>query len=565
VLPLLLALVAHGTLYRSADGGATFTARSDVYSPIAIDPVDANLLYDGSQGFVRRSEDGGATWTTHSAGFPNFTPTSTALVVTPKRTVFVASTCYHDHTGGGVFRSDDRAQSWSGNLVPPGLCVGWIGVDPLTEKVYPLYQYEIGWPSIGTFPAYIVGSPRNPDLRYALGVVVHGINDSEGVFLSSTNGGNSWQRVTVDGSPRDLALDEESGRLFLTTSTGLFFSDDRAASWQRVNGVPEGASQLIIARPFLYLGAAAGNYRAPLTNLGSFTPLGSLPGDQMRVHGLAVDPSRSGVVYAVGEGAWRSVDSGEHWESIAGADKTARLQPAVDGAGDLYALGSGMLWHYDVATGAWETLPMGFGGAFRLAASPLRRGVLYAAGVRGLFVSNDGGRGWQQVPAIAANDIAVGPDVVYAAGTTGVFVSTDGGTSWRQLDAVKTDHIAVALSRPSTLYRISANPSSPYLATDVQRSDDGGTTWRKLTYALYGRVLAVDPLDENSIWLDALQHSVDGGKTWSSELGGFSEHAIAGYVIDRDGAHLHLYLDYYEITGEFDAVLRAERRRSARH
>jgi len=78
-------------------------------------------------------------------------------------------------------------------------------------------------------------------------------------------------------------------------------------------------------------------------------------------------------------------------------------------------------------------------------------------------------------------------------------------------------------------------------------------------------VIVVDPLNENWIWRDALDHSIDGGKTWSSDLGAFSEHAIAGYVIDRDGQHLHLYLNPLYATGEFDAVLRAERLRPARH
>ena len=562
--------VAHGELYRSTDGGATFAARSEVYSYLAVDPVDPNLLYDTAQGFVRRSEDGGATWTTHSDGFPSFTPTPRQLVVTPKRTLFVASTCYRDHTGGGVFRSDDRAQSWSGNLVPPGLCVGGMGVDPLTEKVYPFYQYEI-IPSTGTFPGAIAGSPRNPDVRYAVGLVVHGINDSEAAVLISTDEGKSWQRAAADGTPRDLALDEESGRVFLITTTGLFVSDDRTASWQRVAGAPDDARRIIIAPPFLYLRAAAGSYRAPLTNLGSFMPLGSLPGDAPKVVGLAVDPNRSGTLYAVGPAAWRSSDSGARWEAIGGDGKTTLLQPAVDGAGDLYALGSApgvrALWHYAAATGSWETLPLEFGIVFRLVASPLRRGVLYAAGVSGLFVSYDGGHGWHQVPEIAASDLAVDPmraDVVYAGGTAGLFVSTDGGTSWRRLDALRTNRVVVAPSRPSTLYRTAPDPLWPYNAPNFQRSDDGGNTWRTLRNAPYDRAIAVDPLDEDSVWLDALLHSTDGGKTWSSELGGLSEKAIAGYVIDRDGTHIHVYLDPTYATGEFDAVLRVVRRRAAR-
>lgn len=569
--PNIVYEIAHDTLFRSSDGGATFTARSNV-SMAAVDRFDPNLLYEANG--PRRSEDGGLTWKAARDGMPNLSPTPRMIVVTSRGTVFISSTCYRGHIGGGVFSSHDRATSWSGNLVEEGKCVGYFSVDPISESVYPSYEYETNvFPTpVGIYPSVqIVASPRNPDVRYAIGYIVRGSNDSELAVLATSDGAKSWQPLTVDGSPRLLGLDEGSGRVFLETSNGLFFSDDRGVSWPRVPGAPAGVNSIIIAGSVLYAGTPAANYRAPLATLGPFTPLGPLPDDLADVNGFAIDPSRR-ILYAVGAGAWRSRDSGQHWEEVDGGDTTSRVQPTVDAIGDLYALShvAGQpvtLTHYAAARGVWDALPTPFPNFdfTRLVSSPVLHGLLYAAGRDGLFVSNDGGHAWRLVSDVgSASDVTVDPsqpDVIYVAGTKGLFLSADGGTFWRRLDATPTSVIAVAPSRPATLYRIC---SDSFYGHDLQRSDDGGTSWRRLRNADTLSLL-VDPLNADSVWLGALEHSIDGGTTWTKELGGLSEDSIGGYVIDRDGTHFHVYLNSTRLSGEFDAVLRIERRRPAMH
>lgn len=74
-VPTLYAAVAGNGLYRSADGGETWTASSAGLpagdaSSVTMDPMFANVLYTGSSTGVFRSIDFGHTWLPFSSGLP---------------------------------------------------------------------------------------------------------------------------------------------------------------------------------------------------------------------------------------------------------------------------------------------------------------------------------------------------------------------------------------------------------------------------------------------------------------------------------------------------------------
>src|SRR5439155_14667207 len=80
-------------MFRSTDGGATWTALQGGAWDIVIDPRETNAIYIASGG-VSRSTDGGASWETMNEGLPNsFVRT---LVVDPQdsKTIYAG-------TGGG--------------------------------------------------------------------------------------------------------------------------------------------------------------------------------------------------------------------------------------------------------------------------------------------------------------------------------------------------------------------------------------------------------------------------------------------------------------------------------
>jgi photosystem II stability/assembly factor-like uncharacterized protein len=115
-----------------------------------------------------------------------------------------------------------------------------------------------------------------------------------------------------------------------------------------------------------------------------------------------------------------------------------------------------------------------------------------------------------------------------------VYRSDDGGASWQRVFSNETWPFNVLVTPKGTVY-------AP--GTNLWRSDDHGKTWRKLT-DFSGRTivgLAVDPSDENRVWLSrttwssgndgSVHQTSDGGKTWTDITGdiGYSKPLVLRY------------------------------------
>ena len=550
--------VNRGTLYRSNDGGITFETRSNIGgASVVVDPTNAEIVYDATSGL--RSEDGGATW----RRFGGNTAFGVRLTIHPANPseIHLFGFCSSFHPmNAGEFVSYDRGEHWQQET---SACTFDVTIDPLPPHT--VYRAHLSGST--TLPTrQIVGNART---RYGLNTY------DNRVILVSADGGITWEARPQNERVWQLALDGD--RLFAARESGLYASTDGAQTWLPIVAGP--AWGVTIAGERLYVASPRGWAYAPLATLAPFTPVAPLPAVPTSVRGLAADP-RATRLYATADvvdpdgtplgSVWRSDDGGEHWQPISGGDLTPRGAIAVDGAGDVYAVGGSTLFHYDAATGKAEQFATNFELPPGLLADPLRRGVLYTIRNALLYTSADGGHTWTLVASL--NDgtkwmeivsIAFDPNrlgVIYAAADNGLYRSLDGGTTWSALDALDTGNVAVAPSRSSTLYR-----AGRYGAT-LSRSDDGGATWTQLPLpASYAGNLTIDPLSERSLWIASdrsLYHSTDGGATWAFE--GSLPRPIHGIVIDRNGARLHVRLDPDATPGEYDAVIRAERRRAAR-
>ncbi|HKS21919.1 MAG TPA: hypothetical protein VJZ76_03910 [Thermoanaerobaculia bacterium] len=511
--------LAGQTLYRSDDGGATFRQRSiGVGRGLSVEPANPEVLYDFDTAKVRRSMDGGATWTDISRGLPHLlSPTAIAISARDPRNIVLGNTCVSRLSAeGGLFRSNDRGNTWSGT--PGGVCVLGVTIDPVTDFVYSI--------DANTYYAVFAFAPQpmgrivgDATAEYAVGSEVYkNFLTFEPFILADFGAG--WQRLGLTGMPANpkpwaVAFDGKTRRLFAALREGLYVSPIGGPYWLPVAAAPRALTYSVdIQGDFLYITTSIGAYRAPLATLAPFTALGALPGASAPVRALAQDPN-TGVLYAAGGGTWRSGDAGGHWESSS---------------------------------------ELAFGEAEQLFISPHRSGVLFAIKGDALSKSIDSGKTWQQIAA-GAHALAPDPnrtDVLYAGTAHGLLVSADGGATWTQLDASETTAIAVAPARSSTLYR-SAN--------GLQRSDDSGATWRVLAAPSAIHRIGVDPLNESSLWIAGggkLWHSGDGGATWSDESGNLSA-AVDELLVDRDGRHLHVLAG-----GVWDTVVRTERRRATR-
>jgi len=278
-----LLFVSSEALYRSPDGGATFTKVLDqIVNDLQFDPLDASIVYvaAGAAGLFR-SLDFGATF----APFGNLSANQLGVVGVVAIGVQADERrrTFYLNTGRGNFRSDDGGQTFApinrgyrGGQVDDlafdasgRLLVAVINTVGIFRAVHP-GRYEIIGDTLpgeaSRFVAAIAASPADPNVYAALAV---------GGIFRTTDGGGSWTRSSVgfgtSNAGRITFAPSDASRVYAVGGPrGLFRSTDGGASFT--------------SRPFFQLGS------------------------------VAVDPGNPDVVYAgtwtVGRGVFKSIDGG---------------------------------------------------------------------------------------------------------------------------------------------------------------------------------------------------------------------------------------------------------------
>jgi hypothetical protein len=302
--------------------------------------------------------------------------------------------------GGGVWESRDGGASWR----------------PRTDGL-PV-------PAIGA----VAFDPADPAVAYA--------GSGEGAFsaelgaglLRSDDGGASWRLLAAEALTgagfHDLAV-LPGGRVLAATTTGLYESGDRGASWSR-----RLAGQVwdLSRAGEILAGCATGLCRSGDGTAWTPVPLPAAPSGFERV---AVCHAAGGVAYvfAAGDGVghlWRRDRPGAPFDPV---------KPPAD-------LQSQQAWY------AWAVAaPPDDPEVLLLGAVGLHRGVRGADG-RWSWVDLSARPGGDDLPA-DQHAVAFAPDdpaVVYVGDDGGLFRSPDGGRSWRALNAglsiAETGHLA---------------------------------------------------------------------------------------------------------------------------
>jgi photosystem II stability/assembly factor-like uncharacterized protein len=180
---LILVGAATGGIWRSTDGGATFTSTSDnqvdlAVGSIAFAPTNASIVYAGmgdkAQSYlgtgVLRSIDGGQTWSrVNNGSLPTSGVTSQILVdsADPNR-VYLAQYAYFDSFVGGL----------------------------LVGGFYYSTDGGVNWTKSFTGTARdLVRHPSQPNTLYLSCGFASGSTGSAGGVFKSVNGGQNWTRV----------------------------------------------------------------------------------------------------------------------------------------------------------------------------------------------------------------------------------------------------------------------------------------------------------------------------------------------------------------------------------
>jgi photosystem II stability/assembly factor-like uncharacterized protein len=251
---------------------------------------------------------------------------------------------------------------------------------------------------------------------------------------------------------------------------------------------------------------------------GRWTPFGPPTGELVE---LVADPFVSGTFYGLtlsdspGGRVFRSRDGGQSW-SFAGTGFAA-----------------------DASLGG-------------LAADPLRRGVLYAAGLKGFYRSEDSAGHWTKVNGPSYSPYAPGtggqlllaaiPErratTVLCATIDGILRSADGGRSWTSDPGEVGTRFLVTDLKPGP-----GGAGSVYRATysgEIRRSLDGGRTWTVVWTPTADSVeaLAIDPRQPAGLLLATrteLFRSADRGEHWNqvTTLPSAPDAAITALAFDR--------------------------------
>ena len=436
--PNILLAGTNGGLYRTANGGTSWTkvvASGQFYD---IEALSATNMVAVTKGGFYRSTDSGATWvlvtTIASTG-------RIALAVSAANTDFVGALVSNTSNGfKGFYASVDGGLTYTLRSSTPNL-MGWEtnGSDSGGQAWYDLCMAV---------------SPTDVNQ-----IIVGGVNT-----WKSNNGGVSWSIMTnwYQTSTVPAMHADQHDLIFLNSSTiyaandgGIYRSTNNGVSWTDLtNGMS--ISQLYRA------GAAQTDTRIIAGLQDNGTKLRSTTGtwsDEIGGDGMdcAIDPTNASYMYGTlyyGD-IQRSTNGGSSWTSITPSTGT---------------------------DGAWVSPVL---------LDPVNPATIYL-GYKDLMKSTDRGTTWSAISAGQTggnfiSNIAVAPSnplVIYISWGTAMAKTVNGGTSWTTITMPISSQISSLLVDPTNPNNLYATYSNFTASSKVYFSNNGGTSWTNISGTL---------------------------------------------------------------------------------
>jgi photosystem II stability/assembly factor-like uncharacterized protein len=524
-------------IFRSEDGGATW--KKALYkddrtggSDVVIDPKNPQVVYAslweetlgpwedrnsyaGKHGGLFKSIDGGATWTQLTNGLPSdLVQINVAIAASETQRLFATVSTtgeggYANSHGLGVYRSDDAGASWRRISDDPRPAMKIGGGDlpvPVVDPQNPDVVYSTSivtcrsedggktWVSLRGAPGgddyqNLWINPRNPRILLLV---------SDQGALVSVNGGESWSSwynqptaqlyhvAATSGFPYQVcAGQQESGSV--CTSTQGNDGEITFREWHPVGIIEYGYAAPDPLHPEIIYGAGrteVSRYDMVTGQNQNVTPLPMRGKDVRadRTEPILFSPIDPHTLYYAANHLFKTTDGGQTWETIS-TDLSRETTPQLP---NLPALTP-------------EQLAARRGVIYAVAASYKTMETIWAGTDDGLvWITRDGGKNWTNItpPGVAPwSKIAQIDASRFDDNTAYVAVSRlrvddlrpyayrthDGGKTWQPIDAGLPDDAPVNAVRADPV-----QPGLLYAATEraVWTSFDDGANWRPLEYNL---------------------------------------------------------------------------------
>jgi hypothetical protein len=557
---------------KSTNSGVTWTTTGALPSPgnvgfssILIDPstvtnnpATTTVYATGTPGGLYRSTDGGATWTLLRTG------SIQNVVFDP----VVAGGLYVAEAFAGIFRYDPNTNSWSafnaGLASSPQLILIAIGKTAPNTMYAKLddtvYRYDTGtstWVSLGSHGGTTYGYWNNVlevDPQDS-NIVIAG-----GISLERTyDGGTTWQAIGGLHADQHAAAFDSTNHLTIYAGNdgGVYRGTYTTASSV---GVWAKTSDGLIVTEFNDVGTSLGTYDmvgGGAQDNGTSRTTGGLTWDFIAgADGgyYVVDPTDAHIQYAESQngGLMKSTNggasfggsgtgfSGGPWVTPILIDPNSPAEPNRV----LFAGGSTQVYRSTNSAGSWSASSPSLGGpVLSLALAPSSSAIVYAGSGGGhVWRSSDNGAtigNWADItvgavggsatlPARAVTDIVVHPTdpntlfVTFSGFDTStpttpghVFrgVSTDGGVTWLWTDITSNLPDIPA----NAIELLTSSPTTLYVGTDagVYRTTNGGTTWGPFGNGLPSVIVSDLALDDSGTLLRAATY---GRGMWQTRL-----------------------------------------------
>lgn len=439
--PQIIHAATSSGIYRSTDGGATFTQVSTAATrDMEFKPGDPTVIYAATASTVYRSVNSGQSYVSvYSVSGSG----RLSLAVTPANPnyLYVLSASSSSNAFHGVYRSTDGGGTFSQRSNTPNI-LGYAndGSDASGQ----------GW-----YDLCIAASPSDPDE-----IVVGGIN-----IWRSVNGGTSWNIIahwTGSGAPYVHA--DIHDIIFLNSTTiyvgcdgGVFRTQNNGMSWSDLsNGLHIGQSYRI--------GQSSNNTTLLLT--------GRQDNGTDRLNGTS-------------------------WSRVIGGDG---MECFIDRTNNNIMYGELYYGDFRRSTNggiSWSTIQSGLSGSAAWVTpwqqDPVSANTLWA-GYSQIFKSTNQGNSWTQMGTVSGTGtfraLKVAPSnnqVIYASRTTSIYKSMDGGNTWTSITS------GLPVSSASITY-IEVNPTDPdhvwvtfsgySSANKVFVTTNGGSSWTNYSAGL---------------------------------------------------------------------------------